>query len=99
MSALEATCSTAIGLLVAYVTQLIAFPLFGIHNTSTGVHVGLTLVFTAVSLVRGYCVRRLFNRLGRTNRDRYREVVDAWRAKHHVENDEDYVIKRTGDNK
>ncbi len=98
MSLLEAVTSTAIGLLVAYVTQLVAFPLFGIHGTSTGVHVGLTLVFTGVSLVRGYCVRRLFNRIGRpplvagtvTRGKPSRLVLDD------VENDEVYEIHHTG---
>lgn len=62
MSALEAATSTGIGLVVAYTTQVIAFPFFGIHGTSTSTHIGLTVIFTGVSLVRGYLVRRLFNR-------------------------------------
>jgi uncharacterized protein YqhQ len=59
-SAMETGLSTAIGLVVAFVTQIIVFSWFGIKATFWD-NVGLTVVFTAVSLVRGYGVRRLFN--------------------------------------
>jgi hypothetical protein len=60
MSAVETCTSTIIGLSVAYTTQLVVFPLYDIHVTHA-THAGITLIFTVVSLVRGYLVRRLFN--------------------------------------
>jgi hypothetical protein len=49
----------AIGYLLALLTQILAFPLFGIAVT-LGQNVLLRLIFLAVSLVRAYILRRLF---------------------------------------
>lgn len=49
---------------VAFLTQIIVFPRFGIH-VDTEAHVSITLIFTVVSLVRSYVLRRLFNRFVR----------------------------------
>lgn len=64
MSAVEAVTSTAIGYGVAVGTQFVVFPLFGIR-VSLSEQLGIGLIFTAVSIVRGYCVRRLFNHFSR----------------------------------
>ena len=61
-SMLETAASTFIGLAVAFATQVIVFPWFGLHP-SLGDNLGLTAIFTSVSIIRGYFVRRLFNRL------------------------------------
>jgi hypothetical protein len=63
MSALEALSNVALGWLVAFVTQLVAFPAVGLQ-AQPWQHLALSTVFTAVSLVRGYALRRLFVRLG-----------------------------------
>lgn len=60
-SAIEAVANVAAGYGVAVLAQVVFFPLFGIHiplrdNFAIG---GL---FTVVSLVRSYLLRRLFNR-------------------------------------
>jgi len=60
-SALEAVASTAIGYLVALATQLAVFPLLGIP-VRLGQNILIGGIFTVVSLARGYCVRRMFNR-------------------------------------
>jgi len=61
MSLLEAVTSTAIGFAVAVLTQLAVFPLFGIAvNLTTNLWIGA--IFTAVSVVRSYAVRRMFER-------------------------------------
>ena len=62
MSAVEAVVSTAIGYIVAVATQMVVFPIFGLR---VGVieNLGIGLAFTAVSVVRSYLVRRLFERL------------------------------------
>lgn len=64
-SLLETALSTAIGYVVAVVTQIAVFPLFGI-DIELHQNLGIGAIFTAVSLVRGYGVRRLFNWLHST---------------------------------
>lgn len=64
MSAVETVVSTLIGLGVAYATQMLVFPLFGIHVPHT-THAAMVAIFTLVSIVRGFAVRRLFNWIGK----------------------------------
>lgn len=59
MSFAEAVTNTAIGYLVALLTQLIAFPLVGVQ-ASMGQNLTIGLVFTGVSIVRSYVLRRVF---------------------------------------
>ena len=61
-SALESLINILVGLGVALITQLIVFPLFDIHISASS-HIGITLIFTAVSFARSYLLRRLFNYL------------------------------------
>ena len=60
MSVVETCASTAIGFAVALLTQILVFPWFGLHP-SLGENLWITVIFTGVSLVRGYAVRRFFN--------------------------------------
>lgn len=60
----ETAASVAIGYLVALLSQLAIFPLFGIHLPLAD-NLAIGLYFTAISIVRGYYVRRLFNWLHR----------------------------------
>lgn len=62
LSALEAVANVVVGLGVAFATQVVVFPMFGFY-ASTQQHVALTAIFTAVSLVRSYALRRVFNRI------------------------------------
>lgn len=57
----EAVANTAIGYLVALAAQAVIFPMFGLHASATD-HMAIGGLFTVVSLVRGYLLRRLFNR-------------------------------------
>ena len=60
-SAVEVIASTAIGFGVSLVLTYTVLPAFG-HDV-TGLDAwGITAIFTAVSIARGYVVRRLFNR-------------------------------------
>jgi hypothetical protein len=61
LSAVEALANVAVGWLVALATQLVVFPVVGLQAT---VAQNLTVggIFTAVSLVRAYVLRRLFAR-------------------------------------
>ena len=56
----EVCVGTAIGYLVALLTQLLVFPLFGLAVAFTQ-NLLIGAIFTAVSLLRSYWVRRLFN--------------------------------------
>ena len=63
-SALESVANVAVGYGVAIATQAAVFPLFGLH-ASAGEHMAITGIFTAVSFVRSYALRRVFERLRR----------------------------------
>lgn len=59
-SFIEACANTAIGYLVALASQLVIFPLVGIHvPLSTNLEIGAW--FTVISIVRSYILRRWFN--------------------------------------
>jgi len=61
MSLVEAIANMAIGYGVAVLTQLVVFPLFGLA-VSLSENLAIGLIFTVVSLLRSYWIRRLFNR-------------------------------------
>lgn len=59
-SALEAVANVAVGYGVAVATQAAVLPLFGVHLPITA-NLQIGALFTVVSLVRSYALRRLFN--------------------------------------
>lgn len=61
-SIIEVCCSTAFGFLIAYLSQVLIFPLYGIH-TSHATNLQITAWFTLISVLRSYLFRRLFNSL------------------------------------
>lgn len=63
-SAVEAVANVAIGYVVALGAQAVIFPLFGLH-ASASEHMAIGGLFTIVSLVRSYALRRLFNHFHR----------------------------------
>ena len=62
MSLVEAVANVAVGYGVAVATQIAVFPLFGLA-VSLGDNLAIGCVFTGVSLIRSYALRRLFERL------------------------------------
>jgi hypothetical protein len=62
MSLLEAVTNIAVGFGVAVLTQVLVFPLFGL-SVSLGENLGIGAVFTVVSLIRSFALRRAFNAL------------------------------------
>ncbi len=62
MSLVEAVTNVLIGYGVAVATQILVFPLFG-FAASLQDNLAIGLVFTAVSLVRSYALRRIFEGL------------------------------------
>lgn len=59
-SLIESIVNVAIGYGVALASQLVIFPLFGIHIPFRD-NVLIGLWFTAVSILRSYIIRRFFN--------------------------------------
>jgi hypothetical protein len=59
VSLIEASTNVLVGYAVALLTQQMVFPLFGITAT-VATHGKIAAVFTGVSLVRSYLLRRLF---------------------------------------
>ena len=63
-SLIEVFTNVVVGYALAVVTQIIVFPWFGLQP-SLGDNLALGLVFTSISLIRGYALRRLFARIDR----------------------------------
>lgn len=74
MSLAESAVSTGIGFSVAVATQVAIFPLFGI-NVALSDNFAIAAVFTAISIVRSYVVRRLFNLL---HLRRWAHIQELW---------------------
>ena len=66
-SLIEAAANVVVGYSINVVANLTVLPLFGLA-VSAGEAAGIGLVFTGISLVRAYALRRVFN--GRTGRRR-----------------------------
>lgn len=62
-SAAEAMASTGIGFMVSWAVTPPVLALFG-YSAGVGAAFGITCIYTAISLIRGYVVRRMFNRIG-----------------------------------
>lgn len=59
MSLVESLANVLVGYSVAVVTQVLVFPLFGLHVPLAD-NLLIGIVFTGVSLVRSYALRRSF---------------------------------------
>ena len=60
-SLLESIANIGVGIGVAFISQVVIFPLYGIHvNVNTNIEI--TLWFTAISLIRQYVLRRWFTK-------------------------------------
>ncbi len=66
MSLIEAITNVVVGYGVAVVTQMLVFPVFGLHTTLAQ-NLKLGLIFTGISLIRSFALRRVFEaiRVGR----------------------------------
>jgi hypothetical protein len=67
MSFVEAVANVVVGYGVAVVTQILIFPVFGLHTTLAQ-NLKMGAVFTIVSLGRSYALRRFFERIKIANR-------------------------------
>jgi membrane associated rhomboid family serine protease len=59
-SLIESAFSVAIGLAVSLVANALIFPRYGFHPT-LGENAAISAIYTAISLVRQFLVRRYFN--------------------------------------
>jgi hypothetical protein len=59
MSLVESLANVAIGYGLAVVTQILIFPIFGLHATLAQ-NLIMGGLFTIVSIIRSYALRRLF---------------------------------------
>ena len=59
MSLVEAITNVIVGYGVAVMTQILIFPIFGLHTTLAQ-NLQMGLLFTGVSIIRSFLLRRLF---------------------------------------
>ncbi|MGX0879457.1 hypothetical protein ACSSV4_004166 [Roseovarius sp. MBR-154] len=59
MSLMEAITNVTVGYALAVATQIAVFPWFGLHP-SIGENLTIGALFTGISLLRTYALRRLF---------------------------------------
>jgi len=62
LSMIEAVTNVVVGYALAVITQIVAFPMFGLL-VSLGDNLAIGAAFTGISLMRSYALRRLFARL------------------------------------
>ena len=67
MSMVEAIANVAVGFWVAITAQVLVFPLFGFH-AAPAQHLAIGAIFTCLSLIRSFALRRLFEAI------RYRDL-------------------------
>jgi len=68
LSAVEAITNTVSGLVISFIIQIIIYPFLDIEVTLDQ-NLFITFVFFVASFVRGYVVRRFFNRLKEKRED------------------------------
>jgi len=68
LSAIEAITNTVSGLVISFIIQIIIYPFLDIEVTLDQ-NLFITFVFFVASFVRGYVVRRFFNRLKEKRED------------------------------
>ena len=61
MSLVESIANVTVGYGIAVGTQVVVFPLFGIH-ASLSDNLTIGAIFTLVSIIRSYALRRAFER-------------------------------------
>lgn len=92
MSWVETCLNTGIGFAIAMTAQILVFPLFG-FNPPLATNFYIALIFTVVSIVRGFVLRRLFEALhirrplspfmSAVVAERYRQIdQEGWSSEH-----------------
>lgn len=60
-SAVESLTNIAIGLTIGFLSNIIVPPLFG-YDVTIADGAAISLVFTAISFLRSYIIRRIYNK-------------------------------------
>jgi putative Mn2+ efflux pump MntP len=60
-SFIESLTNTGVGFAISLMATFIVLPLFNIKS-SIPQNIGITLCFTLISIIRGYIIRRYFNK-------------------------------------
>lgn len=59
-SIIEILLTTFIGMVISLIAQMIIYPIYNIPVTfKQNIHI--TIIFTFISIIRGYFIRRIFN--------------------------------------
>ncbi|MGB0991339.1 MAG: DUF7220 family protein [Akkermansiaceae bacterium] len=59
-SFIESATNTIVGYAVNFVANMLILPLFGFHVTIEQ-NIQISILYVLISIIRGYCIRRLFN--------------------------------------
>jgi len=62
-SAFEALTNIAIGIVVSMIANATVFPLFNFHPSGSQ-NFEITAIYTGISFVRSYLIRRMWNSIG-----------------------------------
>lgn len=62
-SFIESWVNIFIGFGINFCANMLILPLFGFHELTLGKNFAIGLIFTAISLIRSFIVRRYFNGL------------------------------------
>jgi hypothetical protein len=62
-SVIESLANIAVGFTINFTANLIILPLFGFHNLTVRNNFIIGILYTIISLVRSYVLRRWFNGL------------------------------------
>jgi len=78
MSLVEALANVAVGYGVAVATQIAVFPRFGLETTMSE-NLAIGAIFTVVSIVRSYSLRRVFEIIRVSRSDTLRSLAPRGR--------------------
>jgi len=69
-SFVESMANIAVGFTINYIANLVILPAFGFQSLTPGKNFVIGLLYTVISLVRSFVIRRYFNglRFGNANR-------------------------------
>jgi len=73
-SLFESITNVLVGYFVAFIAQIIIFPVMGIHVDIKD-NIVISLFFTCISIIRSYCIRRFFNYVN-NRRDNIFETIN-----------------------
>ena len=61
-SIIESCANVAVGFGINFTANMLIFPLFGFH-ISAGANFLMGVLYTFISIIRSYCLRRIFNKI------------------------------------